>query len=133
MCIVGRPLYCLLLIIISNKLIINCFTVLPSAVINTMTKGIMKGSQDSNSRQDPKQRPWRSAAYRLPPCSLLSSHSASTQEHLSQGGTTPGRLGPRISILIKKMFPQACLGANIMEVLCSLRFSLPRCPWLMSN
>lgn len=103
MCIVGQPLYCLLLIIITNKLIISCLTVLPSAVINTMTKGIMKGSQDSNSRQDPKQRPWRSAAYWLPPCSLLNSLSVSTQEHVSQGGTTPGRLGPPISILIKKM------------------------------
>lgn len=122
MCIVEPPLCCFLLMIISNKLIISRLTVLPSAVINTMTKGIMKGSQDSSSRQDPKQRPWRSAAYQLPPYSLLSSLSVTTQEHLSQGGTTSGRLGPPISIGIKKMSPQTCLGANVMEAFCSLRF-----------
>jgi hypothetical protein len=105
-------------------------TLLSLAVINIKTQGNLErrgfilayspssrgGSQGRKSRQELKQKPWGSVAYWLPPQGLPGLLSSTTQDHLLRSGTVHSNLGPSTSI-IKKMSPQNCPQANLMEVL----------------
>ena len=88
-------------------------------VINTMVKSnsgrrgfrwltdnsLVRKAKASTQRQELRQGPWRSAAYRLAVCGLLSLLSHTTQDHPSRGGTTHRRLGPPTSVINQEKAP----------------------------
>lgn len=58
--------------------------------------------------QELMQNPWRSAAYWLSCCNLLSLFSYNTQDHESKGGTTYSELGMPASIINEENTPWPC-------------------------
>lgn len=65
------------------------------------------------------------AAYWLASHGLLSLLPYISQAHQPRTGIVDSGLGPPLSVSIKKMPPQKCPQANMMEVISQLRFPLP--------
>lgn len=120
-----------------------CPTFLSTNVINTRTKSSI-GSQEFISHYDleyitekpgkkfkigtSKQRPWRNAAYCLPPHGLLTLLSYTTQDRLPRGGITWSSQRPLTLIINQENGPQTFLQSKLIGEYSQLSFPRPR--WL---
>lgn len=77
-------------------------------------------------RWELKQKPWRNAAYQLPPHILLSLLSYTVKSHLSRTGSTHSAVGPPTSIT-KQEVKQICL----MKEFIKLSMESPPSKWLL--